>query len=336
MVRFIIRRLVESLLVIAAVVCLTFVVVRVLPGNPLTAWLGAHPTAEQIELARTRLGLDKPLYQQAWLFFTGLLRGDLGISLRTRQPVTHEIARRFAATFELTTFAMMLSVMLGIPVGVLAAKNPGHWLARLEQWVSLSGIAIPIFWLGMLLQILFAGQLNWLPLQGRSVLPPPEHTYTGLLLVDTLLNGEWRKFHDALQHLMMPGITLAMASFGIITRNVRVSMAEVLRQPFIQTARAMGIPERRIFFVHALKNAMIPVITVAGLVYGYLLGGTFLVEQVFDWPGVGQLAVHSILTNDMPVITGVALLYAVIYTAINLVLDVVYRWIDPRIRDALH
>ncbi len=333
MILFFLRRLLASFLVILAVVGITFLVVRILPGNPVTAWLGPHPTAEQIELARTQLGLEKPLYQQAWIFFKGIMRGDLGVSLRTRQPVTREIAQRFAATFELTTFAMIMALVCGIPIGVLAAWYPDHWLARVEQYISLAGIAIPIFWMGMLLQIMFAGDLRWLPLQGRSVLPPPPHSYTGLLLIDTLLNGEWKKFHDALQHIVMPAITLAIASFGIITRNVRVSMAEALRQSYILNARAMGIPEPRIFFVHALKNALIPVITVAGLVYGYLLGGTFLVEQVFDWPGVGQLAVHSILTNDIPVITGVALLYAVIYTGINLCLDVLYRWIDPRIRE---
>ncbi len=332
MVRFILRRLVESVLVVLAVVLLTFIVVRVLPGNPLTTWLGPHPTAEQLEIARKHLGLDQPLLKQTELFFKNLLRGDLGVSLRTGQPVSVEIQRRFAATLELTTVAMLLSFMLGVPVGVLAARYPRHWLARLEKWLSLFGIAIPIFWLGMLLQMVLAGSLNILPLQGRSVLPPPTHSITGLLLVDTLFNGEWRKFHDALQHIVMPALTLAMASFGIITRNVRVSMAEVLRRPFIQNARAVGIPENRIFFRYALKNALIPVITVAGLVYGYLLGGTFLVEQVFDWPGVGQLAVYSILTNDMPMVTGVALLYAVIYTGINFILDIGYRIIDPRLR----
>jgi len=332
MVRFILRRLVESVLVVLAVVLLTFIVVRVLPGNPLTTWLGPHPTAEQLEIARKHLGLDQPLLKQTELFFKNLLRGDLGVSLRTGQPVSVEIQRRFAATLELTTVAMLLSFLLGVPVGVLAARYPRHWLARMERWLSLFGIAIPIFWLGMLLQMVLAGSLNILPLQGRSVLPPPAHSITGLLLIDTLFNGEWRKFHDALQHIVMPSLTLAMASFGIITRNVRVSMAEVLRRPFIQNARAVGIPENRIFFRYALKNALIPVITVAGLVYGYLLGGTFLVEQVFDWPGVGQLAVYSILTNDMPVVTGVALLYAVIYTGINFLLDIGYRIIDPRLR----
>ncbi len=334
MARFLLRRLVGSLLVIFAVVLLTFVIVRVLPGNPLTTWLGAHPTAEQLEIARKQLGLDQPIYIQVWLFIKDIFRGDLGISLRTRQPVTAEIGKRFAATLELTSFAMLIAVVVGIPVGVLAARNPHHWLSRMERWLSLTGIAIPIFWLGMLLQMVFAGGFNLLPLQGRSVLPPPAHSYTGLLLIDTLINGEWRKFHDALQHIILPGSTLAMAIFGIITRNVRVSMAEVLQHPFIQNARASGIPENRIFFRYALKNALIPIITVAGLVYGYLLGGTFLVEQVFDWPGVGQLAVYSILTNDMPVVTGVALLYATIYTAINLFLDILYRLIDPRLRKA--
>ncbi len=328
---YLFRRLLFSFFVVVTVTLITFVVVRLLPADPLSVWLGEHPTQEQIEKARTELGLDEPVYRQIWKYLAHISRGDLGISLRTRRPVVEELKSKFGATFELTTLAMFFCLLFGIPIGIVAARYPEHWLSKVEKFISLSGVAIPIFWLGMLLQLVLSGWLQWLPLQGQSVLPPPTHRFTGLLLTDALLNLELDKFYDAWQHIVLPAITLSMASFGIITRNVRNAMTEVLAKDYIRVARAFGVPEKRLLFRHALKNALIPVVTVSGLVYGYLLGGTFLVERVFDWPGLGQAAVLSILTNDMPMVTGVALLYAVVYTAINLLLDFVYMWIDPRI-----
>jgi len=328
---YFVRRIFFSFFVIVAVAVLTFVIMRLLPGDPLTTWLGDRPTQEQIDKARRELGLDQPLYVQGWKYIGNVARGDFGRSLRTRRPVWDELKEKFAATFELTSLAMFFCLLFGIPVGIAAARHPDSPWARLEKFLSLSGVAIPVFWLGMLLQILLAGKLNWLPLQGRGVLPPPEHSYTGLLLLDALLNLEYDTFADALQHIFMPALALSLASFGIITRSVRSAMGQVLHKEYIRTARAFGVPQKRILFVHALKNALIPVITVSGLVYGYLLGGTFLIERVFDWPGLGQLAVMSILTNDMPVVSGVALLYAFVYTLINLALDLFYLWIDPRI-----
>ncbi len=328
---YFLRRILFSFFVIVAVALLTFVIMRLLPGDPLTTWLGDRPTPEQIEKARRELGLDQPLYVQGWKYISRVARGDFGQSLRTRRPVWEELKEKFSATFELTSLAMFMCLLFGIPVGIAAARHPDHIGARLEKFISLSGVAVPVFWLGMLLQILLSGYLNWLPIQGRSVLPPPEHSYTGLLLLDALLNLEFDTFADALQHIFMPALALSMASFGIITRSVRSAMGQVLQKDYIRAARAFGVPQKRVLFVHALKNALIPVITVSGLVYGYLLGGTFLVERVFDWPGLGQLAVMSILTNDMPVVSGVALLYAFVYTLINLLLDLFYLWIDPRI-----
>jgi len=331
-VAYFIRRFFWSLFVIFAVALVAFVLVRVLPGDPIAAWVGDHPTQEQIDRARSELGYDQPVYIQAVKYFSRLMRGDLGVSLRTRRPVWDEIRRRFAATFELTTFAMLITLLLGAPIGLAAANHPGHWLSRTEKALSLTGVAIPIFWLGMLLQMYFSGSLNWLPLQGQRALPKPDKIYSGLLLLDTLFNGEFDKFADALQHILMPALTLVAATFGIITRTVRNAAAQTLNQDYIRTAHAYGIRRRTVLYVYVLKNILIPLITVSGLVYGYLLGGTFLVERVFDWPGLGQLAVLSILTDDLPAVTGVALVYAVVYTFINYVLDVIYAGVDPRLR----
>ncbi len=328
---YFLRRLFFSFFVIVAVTILTFVVMRLLPGDPVTAWVGERPTPQQVQRARVMLHLDKPLWEQAWYYVSRVFQGDLGLSLRTRQPVWKELKSKFGATFELTTLAMFFCLFVGVPAGIVAARYPDHWLARLEKFISLSGVAIPIFWLGMLMQIVLAGYLDWLPMQGRHILPAPENSYTGLLLPDALLNGDWDVFSDAMQHILMPALALSMASFGIITRSVRNAMSQILEQDYIRAARAFGVGEQRILFVHALKNALIPVVTVSGLVYGYLLGGTFLVERVFDWPGLGQLAVLSVLSNDMPMVTGVALAYALVYTIINLLIDLFYRRIDPRI-----
>jgi peptide/nickel transport system permease protein len=328
---FFAQRAFTSFLVILAVTVSTFVFVRLLPGDPAAAWVGEHPTQEQLEMAQKQLGLDQPIYVQGWRYIVNIFQGDWGTSIRTRQPVLDEVSKRFAATFELTSLAMLMCLVFGIPIGVLAARYPGHWLAKVEKFFSLSGVAIPIFWMGMLMQLFFSGWLDWLPLQGRRVLPLPDNSFSGILLFDSLLSGQFDNFADALQHIFMPALALSIASFGIITRSVRNAMGHALQQDYVRTAHAFGIAPSRILFVHALKNALIPIVTISGLVYGYLLGGTFLVERVFDWPGLGQLAVLSILTNDMPVVTAVALVYAFVYTVINLLLDLFYRWIDPRV-----
>ncbi len=328
---YILKRIFFSIFVIAAIAIITFVIVRILPGDPVAMWVGDRPTQEQLERARVELGYDQPIYLQLGKYLFNLAQGDFGTSLRTRRPVSSELGKRFAATFELTTLAMAFCLIFGVPLGVLAANAPGHWLSKVEKYFSLSGIAIPIFWLGMLLQMFFAGALDWLPLQGQRALPLPAHQPTGLLLLDTLFSGEFDKFHDALQHIFLPALTLSMACFGLITRTVRNAISQALSQDYIRTAHAFGVAPRRILFVHALKNAMIPLVTISGLAYGYLLGGTFLVERVFDWQGLGQFAVLSILANDLPAVTGVAMIYALVYSVINLALDIVYSRLDPRI-----
>lgn len=329
------QRLAQMLLILLGVLMLTFVLSRVLPGSPVEMMLGHRPSVEQIEAARAELGLDKPIAVQFLTYLKDLAHGDLGTSLHTGQPVTSDLFKRFGATFELTTIALVIVVVVGIPLGVLSAVRQNTVSDHLVRSGSIAGMALPVFLIAMLLQMLFYGQLGWFPLQGRInaeiALDFPFAERTGFYLVDTLLAGQWPAFKSAALHLVLPVLTLVMASMAVVTRITRNTMVEVLQQDHIRTLLAYGVSRRRVYYKYALKATLIPLLTVIGLAYGYMLGGSVVVEFIFDWPGMGGYAVGGITRNDFPAVMGVTLLLAVIYLSMNLVIDLLYHLVDPRL-----
>lgn len=333
MLRYLIKRLASLAAIIVGMVALVFVMTRTLPGSPVEAMLGAKPTAEQIERARHELGLDQPLAVQFSRFLWRAVQGDLGVSLRTGRPVLAEIGERLAASAELVTLSLMLSVSIGVPLGVWAAATRGGMVDQIARLGSVSLVAVPVFFLGILLQLLFYGQLAVLPLQGRVdmglALDHPVSPRTGLLLVDSLLAGQREVFLDALRHLALPVATLAAATLAIVIRVTRNLMVDVLQTDYIRTARAYGLARRTVLFRFALKATLVPLLTVIGLTYGFMLGGSVIVEYVFDWPGIGGYIVEAVVGNDYPAVTGVTLTVSTLYLLINLVVDLLYFRLDP-------
>jgi peptide/nickel transport system permease protein len=322
--------------ILVGVVAVTFILSRILPGSPVELMLGHRPTAEQIEAARNALGLDLPMHQQFYNYLVAALQGDFGISLRTGQPVLSEIGERMAATFELTTLAVTIVVCVGVPLGVLSAVKQNSMIDHAGRSISIAGVALPVFLIGMMLQMFFYGLLGWLPLQGRInsevMLDYPFADTTGLYLLDTLLSGQWVALHSSMSHLALPVLTLAIASLAVVTRITRNTMIEVLNEDYIKTAFAYGLSQGKIYYFFALKATLIPMLTVIGLTYGFMLGGSVVVEYVFDWPGLGSYVVGAITKNDFPAVMGVTLFLATLYLTINLIVDLLYYVVDPRLR----
>jgi len=333
---YIFRRLLMMVGILIGVVAVTFVLSRILPGSPVELMLGHRPTPEQIEAARTALGLDLPMWQQFYNYLVAALRGDFGVSLLSGQPVLSEISSRMAATFELTTLAVIIVVSIGIPLGVFSAVKQNSIVDHAGRSISIAGVALPVFLIGMMLQMLFYGLLGWLPLQGRInsevMLDYPFADTTGLYLFDSLLSGQWVALLSSLSHLALPVMTLTIASLAVVTRITRNTMIEVLGEDYIMTALAYGIPQRRIHYRFALKATLIPMLTVIGLTYGFMLGGSVVVEYVFDWPGLGSYVVGAITKNDFPAVMGVTLFLATLFLTINLIVDLLYYVVDPRLR----
>lgn len=336
MIKYIASRLILMVGILFGVLTITFFLGRVLPASPTNLILGDRPTAEQILRAEEELGLNKPLLVQYGLYLGQVARGDLGSSLRTSVPVIVEIRNRMGATIELTTLAIIIVIIIGIPLGVLSAVRRNSWLDNIARAGAVGGVAIPAFLLAMILQIIFYGQLNWLPLQGRLdseiLLDVAFPRTTGLFLIDTLMAGEWGAFKSAVLHLIMPTLTLAIVTLASVTRITRNMMVEVLSEEYIRTAFAYGVPKRSIYYRHALKATLIPMMTVIGLTYGILLGGSVVVEFLFDWPGLGGFLVLSIVQNDFPAVLGTTLFLAATYLVINLIVDLLYFVVDPRLK----
>ncbi len=324
------------LLILFGVSVIAFTVTHIVPSSPEAMWAGPHAKKEDLEQAREELRLNEPIYIQYYAYISELLHGNFGTSIRTRQPVAHQISTFWTATFELVTIAFVFALVLGISLGILSAIYRNKLLDHVIRIFSLTGVSIPIFWLGLLLQIFFFARLGWLPLQGRIssevLLFHPIQHITGLYLVDSLLTGNWIAFLDSLKHILLPAITLSYAALAMITRQTRSAVLEVLKEHYIRTAKAYGLPPKTILFTNTLRNAMIPILTVAGLSYGYDLGGAFLVEAIFNWPGLGRYGVQSILTYDFPAIMGVVLVFSAAYILVNLIVDITYAFLDPRIR----
>ncbi|MBW7572225.1 ABC transporter permease [Caproiciproducens faecalis] len=332
MFKYIVKRILMLIPVLLGVSVIVFLIMRVFSPDPAPIVLGQHATVEAANAWRAANGLNAPLYIQFFNFIKGAVTGNLGTSYYTKTPVTTEIFSRFPATIELAIAAIIFASLFGIIIGVISAVKKNSFFDHAGMVLALVGVSMPIFWLGILLIILFAGVWHILPSGGRidPLLQPM--AASGFYLYDTLSIGDTEAFVDALRHLILPALALGMYSMAIITRMTRSSMLETLNQDYIRTARAKGVSEGKVITHHALRNAMIPVTTVIGLQLGSLLGGAVLTETVFSWPGIGNYTVECILKSDFPVVQGVVLLIACIFVLINLVVDVVYAFIDPRIK----
>jgi peptide/nickel transport system permease protein len=318
--------------VLLGVSAIVFFMVRAIPGDPAQILLGQNATQEQVQQLRAQMGLDKPVFVQYGVFLKSALTGDLGDSIVTGRPVTTELLARFPATLELTAFAMFIAIVVGVPVGVISAVKQYSWMDKITSVIALAGISMPIFWLAMVLVVIFTVELRLLPFPGRLSSGVAIPAFTGLVLVDSLLSGNFAAFWDGLKHLILPALALGTIPMAVIMRMTRSSMLEVMNEDYVRTARAKGVVPWRVIFKHALRNAMLPTVTVIGLQVGLLMGGAILTETIFGWPGVGQIALESIYRRDYAMIQGVVLYGAVLFVLVNLVVDILYAVLDPRVR----
>lgn len=332
MLSFIVRRLLTLLPTVFGISVLVFFMIHLVPGDPAEMMLGERASKQALQELREQLGLDKPLHVQYGRFISRLLRGDLGRALRTNEKITTEIAERFPATVELALAAMVFAVTFGMLAGVISATRQYSLFDYSGMVLSLVGVSMPIFWLGLILMIIFSLHLGWLPLSGRLSYDVHIHAVTGLHLIDGILTGNWKGFRDALWHIIMPAFTLSTTPMAIIARITRSTMLEVLRQDYIRTAKAKGLPPRLVHYKHALKNALIPIITVIGLQFGILLGGAILTETIFAWPGIGLWLLNAVYARDFNAVQGGTMLIATTFVTINMIVDVLYAWINPRIK----
>lgn len=328
------RRLASLVWVVIGVSLITFAISHLVPGDPARLVAGDRATPEIVAHIRAQLGLDLPLPQQYLRYMGQLLQGDLGTSIRTHRPVLQDIAAFFPATLELALSALLLATLLGIPLGVLSAVYRNRFVDHVARTLAVTGISTPAFWLGLGLIVVFYGKLGWLPGGGRidqGLSPPP--AFTGLYLIDAALAGDWLVWRSALQHMILPALTLGFVHLGVVARQVRSSMLEQLGEDYVRTARAYGLNPWTVVVRHALPNALIPSVTVLGLALGDLLYGAVLTETVFGWPGMGAYVVDSIQALDFPAVMGFAVVVSFAYVILNLLVDLLYRRLDPRIRE---
>lgn len=333
MLRYALRRLVLLIPVLVGLSLLVFAISHLLPGDPVKLAAGPQATQAEIDSLARELGMDRPLPVQYWNYATGLVRGDWGQSVLTRRPVWDDLKIFLPATLELVFAALAFAVVVGIPAGLLSGVYANRWPDYLSRVVSLGAISMPRFFLGLILQLVFAMALGWLPLGGRfPIIDEPPPAITGFLTVDALASGQFGAFWIALQHLAMPAIAMSLSPLATITRMMRASTIEVLQQDYVLTERALGLSQRLIVFKYVLKNAMTSSLTVIGLYVGWLLGGTVLVETVFDWPGIGLYATKAIVTQDFMPVMGVTLAIGTIFILSNLVVDLLYGLLNPKVR----
>jgi len=331
MLRYIIRRFLTIIPVLLGVSILVFGFIRLIPGDPATVMLGERATPESVARVRQQLGLDKPVYQQYLIYVSHALRGDLGMSILRQEPVTRELVRRFPGTIELSLGAILFATLVGVPSGILSATRRGSWIDSLSMLIALTGVSMPIFWLGLMLSFAFAVLLHWLPTSGRLTATMEYDPITNLVILDSLLQGNLHLLLDGLRHLVLPAVALGTIPMAIIARMTRSAMLEVLSQDYIRTAQAKGLPQRTVILRHALRNAVLPGITVVGLQVGRLLASAILTETIFAWPGIGRWIVEAIYARDYPIVQGVTLFIACIFVLVNLTVDVLYAFVDPRI-----
>lgn len=333
MLPILIRRFLLLLFVMWGISLITFLLARVIPADPARLIAGPRASLEAVAVVRTEYGLDQPLPTQYVTYLRNLLRGDLGHSFRTRRLVTEDLREYFPATVELTLAALLLAGLLGVPLGIVAAVWRNSWLDLGGRFCATVGLALPSFWVGLMAQLCFYSGLTILPVGNRlsqDVAAPA--LVTGLYTLDSLLHGQWRTYLDALYHLILPATVLSFSTTALFVRLVRATLLDVLAMDYMRTARAKGLTNRTILLQHGLRNALLPVITVGGLQLGLLLSGTLLVEALFNWPGLGRYSAQAIISADYNGMMGVTLLIALIYLLVNLVIDLLYGWLDPRLR----
>jgi peptide/nickel transport system permease protein len=333
--RFVLNRLGTGLVLLIGITLVAFVVTHLVPGDPAAANLGQRAIGDPaaVQAFRHQYGLDRPVPVQYLLYLKNLFQGNLGISEQSHRSVLADLQEYVPATIELALFAIVASLVIGVGLGVVAAVYRDRWLDQLIRVVSLLGVSMPIFWIALVAFYLVFFKLGWLPGGGRidPTQNAPTHL-TGLFTVDAAVHGQWTLFWSALRHLVLPGLVLAVYTVGMLTRFTRASMLEIMGNDYVRAARLKGLPERVVVLRHVLRPALVSIITVAGVAFGNLLSGTVLVESIFSWPGVGQYAYKSAINLDLPAIMGVSMFVALVYILINLIVDLLYGVIDPRIR----
>jgi peptide/nickel transport system permease protein len=336
MIRFILRRALLAIPSLLGLLVLTFFLIRVVPADPAAALAGENATPAQVAEIRSQYGLDRPLHEQFAVYLAQVARLDFGESAYSRRPVALDIKQRLPATLELTITALLLGTLLGIPLGTIAAVYHNRWPDTVLRILSVGGVAVAAFWFAIELPLLFAMDLNWLPLRGRlssGLAAPP--TVTGFLLVDSLVAGRLDAFADGVKHLVLPAVTLSLGALATIARFTRAGVLDTLQKDFVLYERAQGFPSRALIWRFVLKNSVVAAITQIGLLFGSLIAGAVVVETIFDWPGIGFYTVQAILTADYKVMLAVTLLVGVIYAAVNILVDLVHGLIDPRLREQL-
>jgi peptide/nickel transport system permease protein len=328
---YIAKRLLQIIPVVVGVTLIAFALIHLAPGDPARTMLGQHASQQEIAEIRAKYGLDQPLYVQYFVWLGDVLHGDLGRSILSHEQVTTEIAERFPNTIELAIAAMIFAILIGVIAGIISATKQYSIADYSVMGIALFGISMPVFWLGIMLMMIFGVFLGWLPIGGRIDLLIPFNRITGFMVFDSIITGNGAALISVLRHLILPAIALGTIPMAIIARTTRSSMLEILRQDFIRTERAKGLSERKVIYKHAIRNAMIPVVTVIGLNFGLLLSGAILTETVFSWPGVGRLVVDAVYARDYPLVIGCILVFALVFVIVNLVTDVLYTYIDPRI-----
>ncbi len=332
MTKFLVRRALETIPVIIGVSILVFLLIHFIPGDPANTILGERATEEAVNDLRERLGLNEPLHKQYFTWMGNMAQGDFGTTIRGGIPISLELSRRFPATAELALAGLLISTALGIPIGIISAVKRNTIFDAASMFLALIGVSIPIFVLGLLLIFLVGVELRWLPFVGRIGFDTQIRYITGMYTVDAALTANWAGLADALKHLIMPAITLMTVSLATTARITRSTMLEVLNQDYIRTARAKGLRNRSVIYKHAFRNALLPVVTIVGLQLGRLLSGAVLTETIFAWPGVGKWLFDSIVARDYPIVQSVTLIVATVYVIVNFLVDVLYTFIDPRVR----
>ena len=332
MTSYIIRRLLSLIPTLFGVSIIVFLFLRMIPGDPALALAGEHATEGNVERIREEFGLNKPLPEQYLTYMGKVLRGDLGRSILSRRPIADEVRVRFPATLELSMCALIVALVIGLPAGIISATKRNSPIDNIAMVGSLLGISMPIFWLGLMLNWFFAVRLGWLPSVTRLDASIDLQRITNLIIVDSILTGNAEALLNGIKHLILPAIALGTIPMAIVARMTRSAMLEVLEQDYVRTARAKGLAERVVTLRHALKNALLPIITILGLQVGVLLSGAVLTETIFAWPGIGRWLYLSILSRDYPIVQGMALFITVLFLVVNLLVDLSYALVDPRIR----
>ncbi len=335
MLSFLARRLLLGILTLFGVILITFILVRVVPSDPAAQWVGGRATPEQVEVAREELGLDKPIYVQLGRYIRDLLKGNLGYSLMSHQPVLKELKNRFPATLELVLISCITALLIGLPLGVISAKAKNSWIDHFSRFFSIGAISIPTFWLALVLQLIFFMILEVLPSGGQlsmgiKLFQDIPHV-TGFMFLDSLITGNFAIFKDFLKHLILPAICVGAYTIGLVARMTRSALLEILSEDYIKAARSYGLSERLVLYSYALKNSLGPTVTVVTLAMGYAFMNTFLVESIFSWPGIGKYVADAVVCLDYPAIMGVTILAACAYVLLNLIADIIISF-DPRVK----